>query len=92
MSYLKKCVEILKNYFDIVDIEIYPLDKSGYKELADTGADRLTVYQEIYNEELYKLLPYERCKVGLQISFGNMQEGRQSELKEFKCCGAAWVK
>jgi len=56
MSYLKKCVKILKNYFDVVDIEIYPLDESGYKELGDAGADGLTIYQETYNEELYKLL------------------------------------
>ena len=56
MSYLKKSVEILRKYFDGVDVEIYPLNESEYKELADSGADGLTIYQETYNEQLYKLL------------------------------------
>jgi hypothetical protein len=28
-----------KNYFDVVDIKIYPLSESGYKELTGSGAD-----------------------------------------------------
>ncbi|MDR2666227.1 MAG: 2-iminoacetate synthase ThiH [Endomicrobium sp.] len=56
ISYLKKCVEILKNYFEGIDIEIYPLDESGYRSLTASGVDGLTIYQETYNEDLYKLL------------------------------------
>jgi 2-iminoacetate synthase len=94
LSYLKKCVEILKNYFDVVDIEIYPLNESGYKELADAGADGLTIYQETYNEELYKLLHtkgaksdykyrLETCKRAGIANFRNLNIGVLLGLNDF---------
>ncbi|OEG69550.1 thiamine biosynthesis protein ThiH [Candidatus Endomicrobiellum trichonymphae] len=94
LSYLKKCVEILKNYFDVVDIEIYPLDESGYKELADAGADGLTIYQETYNEKLYKLLHtkgaksdykyrLETCKRAGRANYRNLNVGVLLGLNDF---------
>ncbi|MDR1511266.1 MAG: 2-iminoacetate synthase ThiH [Endomicrobium sp.] len=56
VSYLKKCVEILRDYFEGIDVEIYPLNESGYKTLAYSGVDGLTIYQETYDENLYKFL------------------------------------
>ncbi|GMO54121.1 MAG: 2-iminoacetate synthase ThiH [Candidatus Endomicrobiellum trichonymphae] len=94
LSYLKKCVEILKNYFDVVDIEIYPLEESGYKELADAGADGLTIYQETYNEELYKLLHtqgaksdykyrLDTCKRAGKANYRNLNVGVLLGLNDF---------
>ncbi|MBP2033683.1 2-iminoacetate synthase [Clostridium algifaecis] len=54
MEYLKGAIKILKKYFDSVCLEIYPLDEEEYRELVEVGADSLTVYQETYNEEVYK--------------------------------------
>jgi 2-iminoacetate synthase len=56
LEYLKKTVGILRKYFDAVDLEVYPLEESEYKELFDVGVDGLTIYQETYNEELYRVL------------------------------------
>lgn len=94
LSYLKKCVEILKDYFDVVDMEIYPLDESGYKELAGVGADGLTIYQETYNEELYKLLHtkgaksdykyrLETCKRAGRANYRNLNVGVLLGLSDF---------
>jgi hypothetical protein len=41
----KKCLEILRNYFDGMDIKIYPLGEQS-KSLADAGVYSLTIYQE----------------------------------------------
>jgi 2-iminoacetate synthase len=53
VSYIKECVEILKKYFTSISIEIYPLEEHEYAELIETGVDGLTIYQEVYNEEIY---------------------------------------
>lgn len=56
VSYIKECVEVLKKYFSSITIEIYPLEAEEYKELIDTGVDGLTIYQEVYNEDTYRML------------------------------------
>ncbi|MDR3281848.1 MAG: 2-iminoacetate synthase ThiH [Endomicrobium sp.] len=56
LYYFKRCVEILKNYFEVVDIEIYPLDEYEYKEMGNIGVSGLTIFQETYNEKIYKVL------------------------------------
>ncbi len=53
ISYIKKAVQILKNYFDSITIEIYALTKAEYAELIVAGVDGLTIYQEVYDEEIY---------------------------------------
>jgi len=53
VSYIKECVEILKKYFTSISIEIFPLEEREYAELISAGVDGLTIYQEVYNEEIY---------------------------------------
>jgi len=94
IEYLKKCVEILKNYFEGIDIEIYPLDESSYKALADSGVDGLTIYQETYNENLYKLLHsngeksnyryrLETCERAGRANYRNLNVGVLLGLNDF---------
>ena len=81
VSYIKECVEILKRYFTSISIEIYPLEESEYAELIAAGVDGLTVYQEVYDEEVYARLhpagpkrnyryrleaPERACKAGIR--------------------------
>jgi 2-iminoacetate synthase len=54
IEYLVDAVKILKKYFDSISIEIHPLDTEDYKKLVDAGVDGLTVYQEVYDREIYK--------------------------------------
>ncbi|KXZ39331.1 tyrosine lyase ThiH [Alkalithermobacter thermoalcaliphilus JW-YL-7 = DSM 7308] len=53
ISYLKDCIRVLKQYFDSISIEIYALDEKEYRELINEGVDGLTIYQEVYNEQMY---------------------------------------
>lgn len=53
VSYIKECVKILKKYFSSICIEIYPLKEEQYRELIEAGVDSITIYQEVYNEEVY---------------------------------------
>ncbi len=53
VSYIRDCVEVLKQYFTSISIEIYPLETEEYAELIRAGVDGLTVYQEVYDEDVY---------------------------------------
>ncbi|MFA6609624.1 MAG: 2-iminoacetate synthase ThiH [Candidatus Omnitrophota bacterium] len=53
VSYIKSCVKALKKYFDSISIEIYALTEDEYAELAREGVDGLTIYQEVYDEDIY---------------------------------------
>lgn len=55
-DYLKACAEILKRYFPAVSIEVYPLGREEYSGLVAAGADGLAIYQETYDEDLYREL------------------------------------
>jgi 2-iminoacetate synthase len=56
VSYIRECVEILKDYFTSISIEIYPLEESEYDELISAGVDGITIYQEVYDEDIYAQL------------------------------------
>ena len=53
VCYIRECVEVLKKYFTSISIEIYPLEENEYAELISAGVDSFTMYQEVYNEEVY---------------------------------------
>ncbi|QNB48140.1 2-iminoacetate synthase ThiH [Thermanaerosceptrum fracticalcis] len=53
VSYIEECVRILKNYFDSISIEIYPLTEEEYGQLVAAGVDGLTLYQEVYDPVTY---------------------------------------
>ena len=53
LDYIKNAVQVLKKYFSSISIEIYPLEEDEYKELVDLGVDGLTVYQEVYDRDIY---------------------------------------
>jgi 2-iminoacetate synthase len=53
LSYIKKCLEVLKKHFSSLSVEIYALTEEEYADLARSGVDGLTLYQETYDEEVY---------------------------------------
>ncbi len=54
LEYLTDSIAILRKYFASVSIEIFPMDLAEYKEMAAAGVDGLTLFQETYDEEIYK--------------------------------------
>lgn len=53
LSYLKSSVEIAKNYFPSISLEVHPMETDEYRELFLSGVDGITVYQETYNRQRY---------------------------------------
>ncbi|MCX5709724.1 MAG: 2-iminoacetate synthase ThiH [Candidatus Omnitrophica bacterium] len=53
LEYIKDCIKVLKGYFSSISVEIYPLSEPEYASLVAAGVDGLTIYQEVYDEEIY---------------------------------------
>lgn len=53
VSYIKDCVSVLKRYFPSISIEVYALTNEEYAELVTAGVDGLTIYQEVYDNNIY---------------------------------------
>ena len=54
VEYIGEALELLKEYFGVLDLEIYPLNTDEYHYLRDCGADYVSVYQETYDLGLYE--------------------------------------
>lgn len=55
-EYIEEIVTEAKRYFSSITLEIYPLSRDEYESLIYSGADGLTIYQEVYDENVYKLM------------------------------------
>lgn len=53
LEYLRAAVRILREYFDSISMEIYPMEKENYEILIQEGVEALVVYQETYDPETY---------------------------------------
>lgn len=89
VSYIAECVRHIKSFFNSISIEVYSLTTAEYAELLAAGVDGMTMYQETYNEELYRELhpkgpkadyrgrlesPERACRAGMRsIGVGALQ-------------------
>jgi 2-iminoacetate synthase len=55
VAYIGRAIEIMREYFQQVSIEVQPLEVDEYKFLMDKGLHSVYVYQETYNEQRYPL-------------------------------------
>jgi 2-iminoacetate synthase len=55
-GYLRECVRLAAKKFHTVAIEVFPMSGNEYRQLAETGATSLTLYQETYHPETYDLM------------------------------------
>ncbi|NLK94887.1 MAG: 2-iminoacetate synthase ThiH [Clostridiales bacterium] len=54
VEYITQAAKIMKKYFSSITIEVYPMDVEDYKKVVEAGVDSLTIYQETYDEEIYR--------------------------------------
>ena len=81
VSYIKECVKILKDFFSSITIEIYPLQTDEYKELIEEGVDGLTLYQEVYNEEVYDKVHLKGPKTDYHFRLDGPERGCKAGMR-----------
>lgn len=82
VSYLVDAIKVLKKYFSSVAIEINPLETEEYKQLVEAGIDGLTVYQEVYNEEMYKSVHVKGPKRDYRYRIDTPERGCEAGIRQ----------
>ncbi|MFT5252960.1 MAG: 2-iminoacetate synthase [Flavobacteriales bacterium] len=54
INYFLNAIEVIKNQFSIISIEVQPLSQEEYERLHEAGVYSVLVYQETYHQEVYK--------------------------------------
>lgn len=81
VSYVIEAVKVLKKYFQSISVEVYPLTEEEYKEIAKAGVDGLTVYQEVYNEEIYHRVHISGPKKNYRFRLDAPERGCKAKLR-----------
>lgn len=81
VDYLKESLAVLKKYFSSIAIEIQPMDESDYKELVKHGIDGLTVYQEVYNEVIYREIHKKGPKRNFHYRLETPERGAEAGMR-----------
>lgn len=55
VDYLKNAIELIREHFSNISIEVQPLDQEEYEALIQEGLYAVLVYQETYHESAYKI-------------------------------------
>lgn len=82
VSYIADSIRVLKKYFPSVAIEINPLETDEYKQLVEAGVDGLTVYQEVYNEEIYKSVHVKGPKRDYRFRMDTPERGCEAGIRQ----------
>ncbi|MCX8065688.1 MAG: 2-iminoacetate synthase ThiH [Candidatus Hydrogenedentes bacterium] len=53
IEYIAKAVEIAKNYFSSIGLEIYAMDEEQYALMTNKGVEGVTLYMETYDKDTY---------------------------------------
>lgn len=81
VEYFEEAVKLLKGYFSSVSIEIFPMDEEQYHRLKVAGVDGLTVYQEVYDEDRYRLVHKAGKKTDYRYRLEAPERGARAGLR-----------
>jgi len=81
INYLKGIVEKATKYFPSVSIEVLPLETDDYQVLKQSGLDGLTVYQEVYDEDIYDQVHISGGKKNYRFRLDTPERGGKAGLR-----------
>ena len=81
ISYLADAIRILKKYFSSIALEVFPMDEDEYRLLKEAGADSLTIYQEVYDEEVYREVHLKGGKADYHYRLDTPERGARAGLR-----------
>lgn len=81
VAYLAESARLVKAHAASIAIEVQPLDTEEYKQLCQSGVDGLTVYQEVYNEDIYKEIHVKGPKRNYRYRLDAPERGCQAGMR-----------
>ena len=80
-EYLLEVVRIVKKYFSFIGVEMFPMETEEYARLKEAGVDGLTVYQEVYDREIYKKVHLSGKKKDYLYRLDTPERGANAKLQ-----------
>ena len=81
LPYLKEAVEVAKNYFPSISLEVHPMEAAEYKELFESGVDGITVYQETYDRKRYSVVHVAGTKANYDFRYETPERAAKSGIR-----------
>ena len=81
-SYLKEAVDVAKNYFPSISLEVHPMDENEYQELFVQGVDGITVYQETYDRNRYAEVHVSGKKADYDYRYETPQRAAKAGIRQ----------
>jgi len=80
-AYLKEAVDVAKQYFPSISLEVHPMDEDDYRELFEHGVDGITVYQETYDRTRYKKVHLSGIKADYDFRLGAPERAARGGMR-----------
>jgi len=81
MEYIEAALRLLKKYFASVSIEMFPMTEREYHRLKEAGVDGLTLYQEVYDREIYRQVHLAGPKADYRFRLDAPERGARSGFR-----------
>ncbi|MBM3856329.1 MAG: 2-iminoacetate synthase ThiH [Verrucomicrobia bacterium] len=80
-GYLERCVERLRSIFPAIALEVAPMEEKEYWPLVAAGAEGLIVYQETYDQDIYRQLHTAGPKKDFSWRLDALERGYQAGFR-----------
>ncbi|MGX4600589.1 2-iminoacetate synthase ThiH [Faecalimicrobium sp. JNUCC 81] len=80
-EYISQAVDSLKEKFSSIGIEVYPMETDDYEYMVKKGVDSLTIYQEVYDEEIYKEVHIKGPKSNYKFRLDAPERGAKAGIR-----------
>ncbi len=81
VEYIGAAVEKLKPKFSSIGVEVYPMEVDEYEYIIKKGVDSLTVYQEVYDEKVYKQVHIKGPKSNYKFRLDAPERGAKAGMR-----------
>lgn len=81
LDYIEDSIRIIRKYFPSVSIEMFPMDEDNYKSLKNAGVDGLTIYQEVYDETVYRKVHLSGKKTDYRYRLDTPERGAKAGFR-----------
>lgn len=81
MDYIEDAIRIIKQRFSSVSIEMFPMDTAEYQRLKTAGVDGLTIYQEVYDREIYRKVHPAGNKANYRYRLDTPERGAEAGIR-----------
>jgi 2-iminoacetate synthase len=82
IEYIGEAVKLSRKYFNLVGLEIYPVDENQYQYLHDCGADYVSIYQETYDKKQYTKYHLKGPKTNYNYRFNSQERAIKGGVRK----------